>query len=404
MESSAEQILKTIELIYENVYNLLDGFQKATISNNENIIVPQKQLDGSIVNVTVNSFQKIQHELNRIDTNYQSLLNTDSISYTLESDGSISQNTKTSFMNAEFLSNFNFDANNCIVDKSSNIDDLVFPSVKLPITLSNTLRTDIKCKILEITDGWEMIGNSPTLLDIDYLYTNGKINYIETNRTLPLQKQQIKNFGKFTVENSSVVSTNVYKIVLNSVQYTAINVIGNSIDLKIGDTLVSKTGASKYSITSIDKLLKTLVVTKTAGIESLQVGIDALYFNETLATDTNIVQIPIKPSKKLLIFLSTENIKTISFPSNGIKIDTTNFKVTYQNTTYTLDEFFSKYVTNFSEYLSSLLNETTIPVSLGIIPTKPVLNVANFKVLQINKHLTDAKTSVNPIHCQASEA
>ena len=117
MESSAEQILKTIELIYENVYNLLDGFQKATISNNENIIVPQKQLDGSIVNVTVNSFQKIQHELNRIDTNYQSLLNTDSISYTLESDGSISQNTKTSFMNAEFLSNFNFDANNCIVDK-----------------------------------------------------------------------------------------------------------------------------------------------------------------------------------------------------------------------------------------------------------------------------------------------
>ena len=392
MESSAEQILKTIELIYENVYNLLDGFQKATISNNENIIVPQKQLDGSIVNVTVNSFQKIQHELNRIDTNYQSLLNTDSISYTLESDGSISQNTKTSFMNAEFLSNFNFDANNCIVDKSSNIDDLVFPSVKLPITLSNTLRTDIKCKILEITDGWEMIGNSPTLLDIDYLYTNGKINYIETNRTLPLQKQQIKNFGKFTVENSSVVSTNVYKIVLNSVQYTAINVIGNSIDLKIGDTLVSKTGASKYSITSIDKLLKTLVVTKTAGIESLQVGIDALYFNETLATDTNIVQIPIKPSKKLLIFLSTENIKTISFPSNGIKIDTTNFKVTYQNTTYTLDEFFSKYVTNFSEYLSSLLNETTIPVSLGIIPTKPVLNVANFKVLQINKHLTDAKT------------
>jgi len=392
MESSAEQTLKTIELIYENIYNLLDGFQKATISNNESIIVPQTQPDGSVVNVTINSFQKILHELTRIDTNYQSLLNTDSVSYTLEADGSVTQNTKTSFMNAEFLSNFNFDVTQCVVDKTSNIDDLVFPSVKLPITLSNILRTDVRCKILEITDGWELIPDNSTLLNIDYLYTNGKINYIETNRTLPLQKQQVQSFGKFTVENSTVISTNVYQIILDSVQYTAINVIGNSIDLKIGDILVSKTGASKYIINTIDKLLKTLTVTKTAGIESLQVGIDALYFNETLTTDTNIVQIPIRPSKKLLVFLSTENIKNVSYPSNAIKIDTTNFKVTYQNITYTLDEFFSKYVTNLSEYLSSLLNETTIPVTLGIIPLKPVLNAVNFKVLQANKHLTDAKT------------
>jgi hypothetical protein len=38
------------------------------------------------------------------------------------------------------------------------------------------------------------------------------------------------------------------------------------------------------------------------------------------------------------------------------------------------------------------MDNTTIPVSLGITPTKPSLNPLNFKVVQINKHLTDTKT------------
>jgi len=393
MESSAKELLSNMTTLYENIYNLLDGFQKATTTLAGKIEVSLKQPDGTSKIITINSFQKIQEELNRIDSNYKSMLSESNLSYTLAGDGSISQQTKTSFINAEFLSDFVFDGSQCIVDKTSNIDDLVFPNVKLPITLDSKIRSDIRCKIIDVTTGYDLIKEFPTLLDIDYLYSNGSIAYTEIDRTLSLQKEQIKYFGKFNIESIMVLETsNVFQVTLNDIKYTGLNTIGNSIDLKIGDLLVSKTGSSKYQITSLDKFSKILKITRVAGSEVLQVGIEALYFNETLPTDKNIVCVPIKPSKKYVVFLSTENVKNISFPSNGIKIDTASYQIQYQNITYTLDEFFSKYVTNFSEYLSALMTDTTIPINLGIIPAKPELLASNFKVLQVNKHLTDAKS------------
>lgn len=392
MESSAEKLLKNIEILYTNVYNLLDGFKKASTTNVDNIEVLQKDLDGNEITVTVNSFQKIENEIKRIDSNYKSLINSENISYSMQPDGSITQLTKTSFMNAEYLSNFVYDVEKCVVDKSSNIDDLVFPSVKLPITIDSKIKSDIKCKIFEISEGWENIQNNPRLLDIQYLHDNGKIQYIEIDRSLKLEKYYVQNFGKFTVENV-VLNGEIFEVILNDIKYTGLNVIGNSIDLKIDDILVSKTGASAYKISYIDKLNKKLKLIRVSGVENINIGIDNLFFNETNPlSDSNIVNIPIKPAKKLIIFLSTENIKNISYPSTGIKLDTTDFKVTYNNTVYTLDEFFGKYVTNFNEYLTALLNETSIPLNLGIIPSKPTLDYSNFKVLQINKHLTDSKT------------
>jgi len=393
MKTSAEELLDKLELLYENIFSLLDGFQQASTTIGSTITVPIKKEDGTVVMTPINSFQKLQQELSRIDSNFKSLTSANNISYILQADGSISQYTKTSFMNAEFLSSFNFDGNNCIVDNASNIDDLVFPMVKLPIEIDSKIVSDIHCRILDITNGFENIKENPTLLDIDYLYNLGKVGYQEIDRTLSLQKEQVKYFGKFTIEsivNGTLPST--YKLILNSCMYTGLNTIGNSINLKAGDLLVSSTGSSKYQINEIDVYSKTLLVQRISGSELLQVGIDKIFFNETLPTSTSVVAVPIKPAKKYVIFLSTENQKNISFPSNGLKIDTSDYKVTYQNHTYTIDEFFSKYVTNFSEFLSAILNETSIPVNLGIRPAKPLLDPINFKVLQINKHLTDAKS------------
>ena len=390
MENSVEVLFGNMELLYENIYNLLTGFQQATNSNS-NIKVPIKKQDGTVEQVTINSFQQLQQELSRIDANYKSLVNADNLSYTLEADGSISQQTKTSFINAEYLDSFTF-AENCTVDLTSNVDDLIYPKVKIPITINSTLKSDIFCRIYEINTGWDLIQDNPTILNIEYLYQTGKINYKEVDRSLKLEKNQINYFGKFTIESLTSTAPNVYTVVLNTIQYTGINTIGNSVDLKVGDIFVSNSGASKYIVNSIDKFQKILVITRIAGSETLTIGIDKLFFNETIVDDKNIVGVPVKPAQKIIIFLSTENFKNISFPSVGIKIDTTAYTVNYQNKIYTLDEFFSNYVTNFSEYLISLMNETSIPMNLGIIPDKPVLLSSNFKVIQANRHLNDNKT------------
>jgi len=391
MQSSTEVLFGKMEILFENIYNLLNGFQQATSANSSsNIFVPIKNQDGTVKQIQINSFQQLQQELSRIDANFKSLTNADNLSYTLESDGSISQQTKTSFINAEYLENFII-GDTCVTDMISHVDDLIFPNVKIPITIDSKLKSDIYCKIFEISEGWESIGINPTILDIEYLNQLGIISYKEVNRSLKLEKNQIKYFGKFTIEHIINISANIYSILLNDIKYTGINTIGNSIDLKINDILVSKSGSSKYIITQIDKVLKSVTLTRISGSELLTTGIDNLYFNETIVESANIVGIPVKPAQNIIVFLSTENIKNISFPSIGIKINTTDYKIIYDNKTYTLDEFFSTYVTNFSEYLLALMNETSIPVNLGIIPNKPILNTINFKVIQINKHLNDTK-------------
>ena len=67
--------------------------------------------------------------------------------------------------------------------------------------------------------------------------------------------------------------------------------------------------------------------------------------------------------------------------------------VDFENNTYSLDEFFNKYVTNFYDYLYAIIKESTIPYSLGIKPENPVLDPVNFKVIQINRHLTTSKSA-----------
>lgn len=401
METSATKLMNRMELLYENIYNLLDGFQKAVDTKvNQSIEVTLKKADGTTELRTINSFQKIQQELNRIDNNYKSLISAENLSYTIGADGSLSQQTKTSFINAEYLENFIFSGDSCIVDKTSAIDDLIFPLVKIPVTIDSTLLSDIKCKIFEISKGWDKIPENPKIIDLKYLEQQDLVNFKEIDRVLPLNKQQIKYFGKFTIETLVPISSDTFTLTLNSVKYSGLNNIGNSNDLKVNDILVSKRGLSKYEITYIDKITKKIEVTRIAGTEVIAIGIDALYFNEIIETTENVVNIPIKPTQQLIVFLSTQNLKNISYPSVGIKFDTSNYKVNYNDTTYTIDEFFTLFVTNFSEYLLSFVNETSIPIKLGVQPAKPVLVISNFKVIQLNKHLTNSKsiTEINNLN------
>lgn len=391
MKSSAEKLFDKIEILYENIYNLLIGFQQASTTNFTDIEVPIKKLDGTVENMKINSFQQIQQELNKLSENFKSLTNTDNISYVVNGDGSLSQVTKTSFINTEYLENFHVD-DICFIDKRSVINDLIYPMVKIPVTIDSTIRTPIRCTIYDVSIGFESIKDDATILDIQYLISTGEIIAKEYVRTLELEKEQVRYFGYFSVLNVKSES-NSFEVKLGNIQYKSINSIGESIDLKVGDLLCNKEGTAKFQITYIDKFNKIIKCTRIAGEGSIKVNEQGLVFNEVLPSENNIVGIPVQPSKKLAVFLSTENLKVIGFPSNVLKIDTTDYRVQYDDKTYTLDEYFSKYVTNFSEYLLSIIKETSIPISLGVKPDKPVLNTQNFKVKQINKHLTSSKTN-----------
>ncbi len=393
METKAEVLLKRMERLYKNIYNLLDAFNKAS-QNKSNSTITAELYDenNNIKQIKVNSFLQLQQEINRIDNNFKSLITQPS--YILASDGTLSMYEKTTFLTAEYLDSFYFDGSKCIIDKESMIEDFVYPTIKLPIIINkDILQNTIYCKIYEITKGWDEIQDNIKEINLQYLNNNGKLFYKDYSRSLKIEKQKVKYHGKFTIENVAATNiSNTFNVILDKIRYTSINNLGDNINLQVGDILVSETGMSKYQIKDLDTFNRIVTIVRIGGNEIPKVGINQLIFNQIIESKQNIINIPIKPNQKLVIFLSVENKDTIGYPSVGIKIDTEEFTVTHNNQTYTIDEYFQKYVTNFSQYLNTLINDASIPYSLGIKPDKPVLNKANFRVVQINKHLLDQQT------------
>lgn len=401
--TTAEKLFENIEFLYENIYNLLIGFQQANNGVNDIEVEIKKKTNelGRYVTekIKIKSFESLFNELNRLQLNFNSLTNEDNISYLLNSDGSLSQITKTSFINAEYLTNFTdlLGNQNCIVDDNSFIKNLLFPSVKIPVELSNKLNSNIHCKIYEIKEGWNEILNTPTeeltQLKIKYLIDNGLIQTDDYSLELTPELQKIKYFGEFSIISINNVTGNSYDLILNDIKYEGVNTYGIIIDLKVDDLLISEDGTAKYKITDINTLTKNVKITQIAGPDkTLQIGVNQLYFNEILPSERKKVSIPVKPQSKFVAFLSTKNHKFISYPSKGIKFDTSQYKVTYNNRTYTIDEFFNEKVTNFSSYFESLIKEQNIPYSLGLKPKQVKLDIRNFNVVQINKHITNEKT------------
>lgn len=397
MRSTLVELFNKLERLYENIYNLCKAFQEASDNNFETQYVTLTHSDGTTEVVEVNSFQRLQSEINRISANFDQITNVNNLAYIMNADGSISQYTKTTFMNAQFIENASVQSSTCIVDNNSNIADFIYPLVKIPIVISDDIiKSEICCRTFEIADdnSFASIPDNPTYLQLQNLISNGTVVVErELNRNLSLQKEQVKYWGKFEIINVSNTSgTNDYTLKLDKVKYQGLYVNDANIDLRQGDILVSATGSSKYKINSVSQIDLSVNVTKIGGGSEIPVVNNYLYFNETINTDTNIVSVPVRPHQKIVVFLSTENITAVSYPGTGIKIDTENFQVSYRNNTYSIDEFFSNYVTNISEYLLNMVEENSIPFSLGIKPQKPELLQSNFKVVQINRHITQSKS------------
>lgn len=402
MKTSIEKILNNIEWNYENICNLLISFQQASITKNTNVIVKLKDKNGVISEYQVNSFQNILSELQRIDNNFKTLLNSDNVTNIVNADGSLSQITKTSFINAYYYDNYTFDSNNLIVDKNSTIQNFLFPNVKLPVTINigNNPFSKVNCLMFDILDGYELIKNNITLIELKYLINQGTVTInSESELSLNIEKEYIKYNGKFTILDvkSNPNNLNEFYINLDKLTYSSINTITDNLNLNIGNLLADKDGTTLYKIEEIDNNTKILKISRIKGVGIPKIGINQLNYNQEVKSTIDneiVVGVPIKPNKKLVIFLRTENQLNIGFPSEGIKLDTSSYEITYDDKTMTLDVFFSEYVTNFSDYLVSLIKDTTIPYSLGIKPNAPLLTEQNFNIVQINKHLTTSKSAI----------
>jgi hypothetical protein len=187
--------------------------------------------------------------------------------------------------------------------------------------------------------------------------------------------------------------------VLDTLDYLVTNT--NSLtQLSIGNEIIvnSFKTSTKYKIVEVSRaeVNPRIRVERVEGIEPIPVGIGTLKIYSPVIYSKKC-RISVGFDERNVIFLkpiNTENNLVANKWSLGTGFYTPELTLdsNSDDNGLSMDQFYQDYVYDYGQVLKDLVAKKT-PNRLAGIPNIPVLNLDNFKVVQINSHLTDTPDS-----------
>lgn len=177
---------------------------------------------------------------------------------------------------------------------------------------------------------------------------------------------------------------------LNSLEFT-INDTGEVRQLSVGDDVIPNLALSstRYRIieVSTSESNPRIRLERIEGLQPIPVGIGTLKIYSPVVYRKK-VRISIGYNERNVIFIKPLNADNNLLSRNwsGGTGFYTNDLISENGTT--MDQFYTDFVYDYGEVLQEMVAKK-IPTTLGIQPNIPILDVNNFKVVQINRHLTD---------------
>jgi hypothetical protein len=188
--------------------------------------------------------------------------------------------------------------------------------------------------------------------------------------------------------------------VLDKLDYSTVG--SNQVrQLTIGDELIVNTGAissTRYKILEVvttDSLPK-IRVERVEGIEPISTGVGSVKIYSPVIY-TKRLRVSVGYNERNVVFLkpvNADNHLVAKSWSLGTGFYTSDLLLDSNSSAngLTMDQFYIDYVYDYGEVLKDLVAKKT-PNKLAGTPNSPTLNSANFKVVQINQHLTDTPDS-----------
>jgi hypothetical protein len=135
---------------------------------------------------------------------------------------------------------------------------------------------------------------------------------------------------------------------------------------------------------------------RVEGIEPIPVGINTLKIYSPVVY-SKIVKISVGYNERNVIFIKPLNADNHLLARNwslgsGFWTNDLTLDSTAPENGLTMEQFYTDYVYDYGTVLKDLVAKKT-PNALAGTPLAPTLNLSNFKVVQINKHLTDTPDS-----------
>lgn len=216
--------------------------------------------------------------------------------------------------------------------------------------------------------------------------------YDEQQYDLSLKK--LSSHGVFSVLKTEVDSINKkYWYHLNTLNYY--NIDGTSKNLSIGDELIlNKVDSStrwKIKEVSVEDSLNKVVLERVDGFEPVPVATNILKFYSDVSSEKSVkINVGfdehnilfIKPINTMTNLVSNIWSKGVSFFTNDLMLST--------NQNVRLSEYYINTVYDYGKLLEDMVLKK-IPSAYGTKPNNVTLNVNNFKVVQINDHLTNSR-------------
>lgn len=428
--NSLSEILNALGVQTANAQELISKMNQALTTNSSQVEVTQINSDDPSTSTTIPipSIGYMNGRIEEIDSKFKTLLNANGNTIGVKDDQGnvkrfeLNDITKT-ISDLEKIGDASLSLPTRFKTKNNwFFESFLSPLLYVPIDVTNYVSDDIskfeiRRVIVNVGEDTDLITyfnnnyNGKNSINYSTLLTelvNNGISYFEDTNIVDLPGAINRYRGTFKVQsiseitvpetiNGEILSYSKIKYVLDKLEYT--DVTGSTPaaqrrELSAGSRLITEEN-SEYIVESVDTKDKSVILKRVFGS-------DGIVLFENLRIKPEIYRSPILAvnigyNEREVIFIKPISSKmdlTVDFISNGFGIYTNELQITLQSgQNLTLNEYYNNFVADFGLLFLSFAKEKKLPNSLGFQPNAPTLSSTNFKVLQIDSHVTNTDSA-----------
>ena len=411
--------------LQKNSLEIINGLNQVAVSTNNTVSIEVLDEQGLPKTANIPSYGFLRGEIDRLDNNIKSLAGIgDSSSTVRNPDGTYSQVFKAETLkNPPSLSNLAIPSTFSVKDNwffESFLSPLLYININVTGQISDSADRIVVKRVIANTQTDDQKAyfdaNIKGRNDLTYdqylkiLGDNGIGYFVDEDIVqLPLRTiRYIGNFGVISYYDDSVTTTDQngvsfqetrrnYK--LDKLAYTdTLTNVKDGRTLDLNDKIATQDG-SLYQITSVNKDQASIQAKRVSGYQPIQIGANSISISST-DFGPRYVQVNVGYNERQGIFFKTidDNFNIVSadwstgivFWSNELKTKNSNGELV------TLETYYLNEVSDLGKVFLGTAKENKIPAIQGLSPDAPLVTVDSFKVVQINKQVTDS-TSVKVV-------
>lgn len=421
VKNSLSGLVQQFLQMNQNAIETFERINEAITTDKQTVDIDLLKENNAITTVSIPSFGYIKRELERLDANFKALSSMDQGTASLRlADGTFRKLVKGKIKTAaQPLTNLNLPTQ---FETQSNLffESFLSPLLKIKFNVSGQVTEETerilsrKYLIASSEPGLEFFNKYKDVENIDHGtfladLTNSNVPYELDEEIVQMPYRDLSYYGTFSVIKTDIVQKNVQvngttttqtvKLYsLDKLTYSdSAKTLKETETLKIGDELIVNSGqdSTKYSIVSINAGTSQVELQLVEGYEGIKIGPNELKIHKAVSTPLNI-DVNVGFDQRLVVFLKPidpdSNIVAENW-SPGVAFYSNELKMTAEDgTIMTLADFYQAEVADFGQFIKALQSDRIPASTEALSPSAPDLISSNFKVVQINTHLTDNDT------------